>query len=682
MACLCVHEAASHLSVPAGVAEFLAEKLAAEGISLREDLAVLAADGSLRPLANLLLGDCAPPRADEVLLCAALAANRSLEAWLFSTDRAAAKRPLLPPEPTPRTVPLHSARVRAVSQRALAAVNRQIARLAAEDFSARPCTPAPAGLSLAAKEDARMTAVVNSCYTLLYACGDEVPRFRQAFRAKEGLHTVLGETDMAILTDVLRGGYTSPAGLDKARRGALRWIAYARTSRIAPFAPTEWQLAAYLRDQWERGSTAPTQALASLAWLNKAFGLEFDVSSPLVRSQLSRKTSAVRPDAPLQAATATPDAVRGMERLVATAPTLVLRIYAGAFACLAHACLRVSDLQHSIDLVLTEDAPTGRCWRMKRKSSKVMWAALRHGFTGAHWAAAWSADLERAGLPGHDFVLRAPGPNFASFRPAIARYEHFCSAMRVLLSLPPISVAPADALQLTPHSWRHLYPTAGRQLEVPEAQLDDIGHWATGSGMPRAYDSAACVSELIAKSKIATALRAGWTVAAPGCVPKTPPPPMAAPGTPGGPAPSQEHEERGPPYSRRKTAEHIRRTTVSVLPKGKGVLNTTSSLMHLHSGGTTSACGMWACGSPTNPAVNARFTDDPALQSTTSTKTSQCKRCFTSRLLEALGMREEDDVPTLAQADDSSSASDSDEDDARPVLLEERRGECNFFRFS
>ena len=134
MACLCVHEAASHLSVPAVVAEFLAEKLAAEGISLREDLAVLAADGALRPLANLLLGDCAPPRADDVLLCAALAANRSLEAWLFSTDRAAAKRPLLPPEPTPRTVPLHSARVRAVSQRALAAVNRQIARLAAEDF--------------------------------------------------------------------------------------------------------------------------------------------------------------------------------------------------------------------------------------------------------------------------------------------------------------------------------------------------------------------------------------------------------------------------------------------------------------------------------------------------------------------------------------------------------------------
>jgi len=35
MACLCVHEAASHLSVPAVVAEFLAEKLAAEGISLR-----------------------------------------------------------------------------------------------------------------------------------------------------------------------------------------------------------------------------------------------------------------------------------------------------------------------------------------------------------------------------------------------------------------------------------------------------------------------------------------------------------------------------------------------------------------------------------------------------------------------------------------------------------------------
>jgi hypothetical protein len=41
--------------------------------------------------------------------------------------------------------------------------------------------------------------------------------------------------------------------------------------------------------------------------------------------------------------------------------------------------------------------------------------------------------------------------------------------------------------------------------------------------MPRRYDSAACVTELIAKSTISSALRAGWKIAAPGCVPEAVP---------------------------------------------------------------------------------------------------------------------------------------------------------------
>ena len=48
-----------------------------------------------------------------------------------------------------------------------------------------------------------------------------------------------------------------------------------------------------------------------------------------------------------------------------------------------------------------------------------------------------------------------------------------------------------EALGYTLHSWRHLLPTAARQLRLSESDQVEIGHWTTGSAMPRRYDSAA-----------------------------------------------------------------------------------------------------------------------------------------------------------------------------------------------
>ena len=93
-----------------------------------------------------------------------------------------------------------------------------------------------------------------------------------------------------------------------------------------------------------------------------------------------------------------------------------------------------------------------------------------------------------------------------------------------------------EALKYTPQSWRHLYPTMGRQLQLPDEQLNEIGHWSAKSGMPRHYDSTACVSELAAKASVLSAVRAGWHPVGPGMVllpnPGTPVPAFAAPATP------------------------------------------------------------------------------------------------------------------------------------------------------
>ena len=52
---------------------------------------------------------------------------------------------------------------------------------------------------------------------------------------------------------------------------------------------------------------------------------------------------------------------------------------AGVQVALGHGALRWSDLQHSKDLTLTDDALMGITWRMKKRSVQVPWAALRTG---------------------------------------------------------------------------------------------------------------------------------------------------------------------------------------------------------------------------------------------------------------------------------------------------------------
>ena len=86
----------------------------------------------------------------------------------------------------------------------------------------------------------------------------------------------------------------------------------------------------------------------------------------------------------------------------------------------------------------------------------------------------------------------------------------------------------SEAMSFSCHSWRHLYPTAGRQLDLDPEKIESIGHWAPSAGMAARYDSLACVAELVQKAKVRNALTSGWDMVAPGCVPRqvpcTPPP--------------------------------------------------------------------------------------------------------------------------------------------------------------
>ena len=163
---------------------------------------------------------------------------------------------------------------------------------------------------------------------------------------------------------------------------------------------------------------------------------------------------------------------------------------------------------------------------MKRKKTMQPWAALRAGLTSADWAGTWLDELAAFDMPGPDFVVRSMSSDMCKFTNRVGTYTDGSHALRALLVF---SGMPAqDALRFTLHSWRHLFPTAARQLRLPEHEQVELGHWSTGSGMPRRYDSAACVTELIAKSAVSNALRSGWRIAEAGCVPAPPPSSSAA----------------------------------------------------------------------------------------------------------------------------------------------------------
>ena len=126
--------------------------------------------------------------------------------------------------------------------------------------------------------------------------------------------------------------------------------------------------------------------------------------------------------------------VKDMEELILSAPSLPLRVYAGACCCLAHCLRRWQDLLWSQQLYLTADALWwGFSWKMKKKRVHTHWAALRAGFTGSDWAVSWVDALTEAGLPGDDFVLKAVSKDANRFIERIACFNDAISMMRTLV---------------------------------------------------------------------------------------------------------------------------------------------------------------------------------------------------------------------------------------------------------
>ena len=274
-------------------------------------------------------------------------------------------------------------------------------------------------------------------------------------------------------------------------------------------------------------------------------------------------------------------------------------------------------MQRSDRMHLTADALVAVTWRMKKKKVQQPWAALRVGLTGSDWAGEWVSCLEENDMPGEDFVVLAVSRDLTRFTQRIGTYSDGVNTLRALLVLD--GMEPKVALQFTLHSWRHLFPTAARQLRLPEHEQVEIGHWATGSSMPRSYDSAACVTELIAKTVITEAFRSGWALAEPGCVPSPPPSVSRAPVCV---IPCVTAQKK-----RRKTSVPIISDPVVEPIK---VVHLCSGKVHIWHSGIRTLRSKWKCGSPGEPSSSAIFATPS--DSTCSSSSDNCKDCFGERL--------------------------------------------------
>ena len=231
------------------------------------------------------------------------------------------------------------------------------------------------------------------------------------------------------------------------------------------------------------------------------------------------------------------------------------------------------------------------------------------GITRDDWAEPWLAELRENGMPGPDYLIRAPNASLDRWLNRPARYADFSRALHLLLMVYG-GESPSTVIDYTPHGCRHVQVTAAAQLVsqglLTDAAVEVLGHWEKGSKMPRAYNDAACVTELATRRTVLDSFRSGWRPAADGSLPAPATPAMvrnSVPGTPLVAVATQRVEKSS--NAGAKVNDRMNPTThTGVLT----VVNTRRNKAHrVRPPSVTTSCGFYTCGSALNPAPNAVF---------------------------------------------------------------------------
>ena len=66
------------------------------------------------------------------------------------------------------------------------------------------------------------------------------------------------------------------------------------------------------------------------------------------------------------------------------------------------------------------------------------------------------------------------------FLPGPASSSYVIKLLRLLLTLPPLSLTPQQAAEFSGHSLRHCLPCLARALALPMEDRDELGRWVAG----------------------------------------------------------------------------------------------------------------------------------------------------------------------------------------------------------
>ena len=274
---------------------------------------------------------------------------------------------------------------------------------------------------------------------------------------------------------------------------------------------------------------------------------------------------------------------------------------------LVHSSHRCSNGQRTRKLQLSDDAILGESF-VKGEPVWTKWAASRMGMVIDDWAGTWVEELNACGLPGPDFLVKAPNATLDGWLNRPATYDDFSRSLHLLLMVYG-GERPETVIEYTPHGCRHVQVTAGTQLAsqglLTDRSLESLGHWEKGSKMPGRYNAAACVTELQTRKTISDALRTGWRPAADGCLPAPATPALQHIAFPGTPPPTMAP---GTPAFEVKKTSSTASTTLTHPSLPMVVVNTQRNMAHrVKPESRVSLCAWWTCGSIDQPAANLVF---------------------------------------------------------------------------
>ena len=397
-----------------------------------------------------------------------------------------------------------------------------------------------------------------------------------------------------------RMGSRSPRVVAQRARASEKFFADCSSMGFDLAVITPFQVATWVRSRCVDGcKSAPSRCACTLRTVQWATDWVLHLDHPLVKSQTQPNPDAAGASLPAASAkTPSVEMVSSLEDLITTAPTPQLRCIAGFFSCLAFGATRFSDVQPSKDIIISTDSISGMSF-MKNKKSWQRWYCSNKGF-GKEWAVSWLAQLAEQGLPGPDFVLWAPNSSCDSWLPRMAEYHDMRRSLHFILHI-CLSMSVSDAVEYTPHSFRHFLVEAGQQLRaLKECSVDDVerlGRWSKGSSMPDVYDNASGTSELMAGHTVLCALRSGWRPVENGCLPNG--------------LPSSSFTSSSSSCTRSQ--------------KSTWVANRETRKVHFVIGGkSVTVCKMWSCGSVDCPSKNAQFDEIPE-------SWSRCRNCVSAK---------------------------------------------------